>query len=205
MEELNLENLIFGEKEEIPPKPMYVHWILLALALVIAVVITAFWPKGQGDIHGEPAPDMISWRGADSDLAGQLYRFDIVVFTPRLDPSGWNAEKISFGVKSENGYFMTNISSASPNTLTVDSGKSATWLPGEGTSLDYVVFTAWAGEHIVGYAVAKVRPAVVGIAVGEPLYTAEILESVTFPLIDGEFQDVTEEYISQQIEELKQE
>ena len=203
MEELNLENLIFGEKEEAPPKPLYLHWVLLAVALV-AVLLISFWPKGQAeDIYGELAPDMVSWRSYDKDVTGMLYRFHYVAFTPKLDPEKWNAEKITFGVKAESGFFVTNISSANPHILTVDSGKTATWLPKEGTDTDYVVFTAWAGEHIVGLAVAWIQPGVGDAALGLPLFEVELLGSVTFPMMDGKFQNVTEEYIEEQIKELK--
>ena len=205
MEELNFEKLIFGKPEEAPPKPLYLHWIVLSLVLV-AVILAVFWPKGgvvPGEIYGELAPDMISWRTSDEIVTGMFYEYNYVSFTPELDPDQWDAEKITFGVKAESGLFMTNTSSANPNTLTVDSGKTATWLPEEGQSQDYVVFTAWAGEHIVGYAVVKIQPAVGDAVVGGPMYEVELLGSATFPLMDGQFQNVTEEYIQEQIDELK--
>ena len=201
MEELNFEKLIFGKPEEVPPRPLYLHWIVLGLVLA-AVLLAVFWPAGRaGEIYGELAPDMVSWKMADQQISATRYRF--VTFTPELDPDQWDAEKITFGVKAENGFFMTNISSANPNTLTVDSGKTAAWIAGEGASQDYVVFTAWAGEHIVGFAVVKIQPAVGDAVVGGPMYEVELLGSATFPLMDGEFQNVTEEYIQEQIEELK--
>ena len=202
MEELNFEKMIFGEKEEAPPKPLRLHWAVLgAVVLVLLILLWSQRPAAQ--FYEEAAPDMIAWRGVDRELAGQIYRIDVLTFTPRLDPENWGAEKIAFGLQADSGYFMTNISSANPNILTVDSGKSATWIPEEGAEEDYVVFTAWAGEHIVGYAVVRVRPAE-AVTAGESLYEVTSLCSAVFPLVDGEYQDVTQEYIQQKAEELKQ-
>ena len=210
MEELNLENLIFGEKEETPPKPLYLHWAVVAV--LVTVVLAVFLGNSgiaqiggaEPGIYGELAPDMISWKTSDKQVSAQLYRYDTVTFMPELDPEEWGVERIAFGVKADSGFFTTNMSSADPHILTVDSGKSAVWTAGEGTSYDYVVFTAWAGEHIVGFAVAKIQPAVGDAVVGGPMYKVKILGSAVFPLVDGQFQNVTEEYIQQKVDELKQ-
>ena len=203
LEELNFEKLIFGEEEKRPVKLLRVHWIVLAAVMVIAVALIAFWPKDRGEPYGEAAPDMVSWRSMDKDVAGAIYRRDFLIFTPELDAGEWGVEKIVFGVQAQSGFFVTNTSSATPNNVTVNSGKSATWIPAEEKTSDYVTFTAWAGEHIVGYAVVKIQP-IGEVASSMPsLYEVEILDSVLFPLKDGEFQNVTEEYVRQRMEELK--
>ena len=122
-----------------------------------------------------------------------------VTFYPNLDAGQWGGEKISFHIHADRGSFIIPVNFASPSNATVESGIPVTWksgLLGDG----YVEFVAWAGDHIVGYALAKIEP------LGEDsLYShsVEILGSVTFPLMDGKFQNVTEEYIQEQIKELK--
>ena len=200
MEKLNLENVIFGEKEETPPKPLYLHWILLAAALVMTVLLSAWWvrnERAQVELHEVQTPNMIVYHA--SSVFDAVFSVGDVTFYPMLDSGQWGGEKMSFHMHADRGYFIIPMNFASPSNAHVENGAPATWksgLLGDG----YVEFVAWAGDHIVGYALAKIEP------LGEDsLYShsVEILGSVTFPMENGEFQNVTEEYVQEQIKELK--
>ena len=220
-QELDFEKLIFGETEKEKPKRPDKRWLILPVFLAVAVLAVLLWPGretpqkpvptvGATGIYGVLAPEMISWRVNDKFYSGLDFRKH-VWFTPDLDPQQWGAERIEFHIRANAGEF-TNISVSSylPATF-VENGNTAVW---RGTSVMdgdalqtgetvYVEFIARAGEHIVGFALAQVLPSTENMHLTQ--YTVEILGGAVYPLVNGEFQNVTEEYAQQQIEALKKE
>lgn len=69
--------------------------------------------------------------------------------------------------------------------------------------LAYVDMIVYDGELIVGYAVCKLQDRTGKENPLEFVYEAEIVKSVSFPQIDGKYQKVSEEYVLEQIEQLK--
>ena len=220
-QELDFEKLIFGETEKEKPKRPDKRWLILPVFLAVAVLAVLLWPGreepetpeltvGANGIYGVLAPEMISWRVNDKFYSGLDYTRH-VWFTPSLDPQQWGAERIEFHIRANAGEF-TNISVSSYLLATfVGNGNTAVW---RGTSVMdgdalqtgetvYVEFIARAGEHIVGFALAQILPSTGNMHLTQ--YTVEILGATAYPLVDGEFQQVTEDDVSQQIQALKEE
>ena len=65
----------------------------------------------------------------------------------------------------------------------------------------YIDIVVRDGSHIIGYAVIKLyRP-----DEGSVQYCSALLKSVSFPLVDGSYQDVTEDYVQTQLQQIKAE
>lgn len=61
----------------------------------------------------------------------------------------------------------------------------------------YIDIIVRSNDHITGYAVIHIKPA------NKPGFQSTLLTSVSFPQIDGEYQDIPEEYVQQQIQSVK--
>lgn len=70
--------------------------------------------------------------------------------------------------------------------------------PGENTI--YVELIIKADKHIIGYAIFEIVPV---DGWGENAYTAVLVHSVYYPIVDGQFQTISEEFVRQEIENYK--
>lgn len=214
MEELDFEKILFGEPEKENLKPLDMRWVLLPLILAVIAFAVLLWPRqeepeatdcttGAEAFYGVLAPDMVSCRVYEFSSGFNPTKY--VWFTPSLDAQEWGSEKITFQINADSGSFLEALLSAvyvpEKGIWSVESGGTATWmgddLAAEGT---YVEFVARTGEYIIGYAVAEILP-----AEEQQLskYTVKILGSAVFPLVDETFQPITEEYIRQQMDDLR--
>jgi hypothetical protein len=87
--------------------------------------------------------------------------------------------------------------------LSVKSGDKFRWVDsnesGSRILCDYVEIIIKLEEHIIGYAVIEINHEA-GLN-----YNAVVLKSVLFPQIDGEYQNVSEEYVEAAIKKIKEE
>lgn len=92
-----------------------------------------------------------------------------------------------------------------PTSLSVPNGTQIYWQNITETDLfagehAYVDIIIWADDHIVGYAV-------VDIYLADPAslsFGAAILESISFPTINGEFQDISQAYVQREMMKIRE-
>ena len=70
----------------------------------------------------------------------------------------------------------------------------------------YINIMLYEGNNIVGYAVVEIRTEDAFDAAEQTyMYYAKLLESVSFPKVDGNYQQITDEYVESEIERIKSE
>ena len=75
------------------------------------------------------------------------------------------------------------------------------WINLDGYAPAFMEIVLREEEHIVGYAVIKISPIEdLGSELG---YVSQLLRSVSFPKVDGQYQDISEEYVAEQIRRVK--
>lgn len=96
---------------------------------------------------------------------------------------------------AENGetIYWTSLSQADDGGFTTYTGRTA-----------YIRITIYEGEHIVGYAVVQIYAA---NQEEDPLpaYRARLLQSVSFPRVNGGYQQITEEYVQAEMDRIQTE
>ena len=140
---------------------------------------------GEGITHGGGASKGISL----------LFRF----------PEDYFGEaKISFVVSTDYGHFLTT-DRISQETVVVDNGSIIWWRHGRVEEVEknkkgrfYVNVIIYADEKAVGYGIIDFCYGLNNLNV--PIFWTTGFTTVCYPLIDGEYQDVTEEYLWEQIE-----
>ena len=140
---------------------------------------------GEGITHGGGASKGISL----------LFRF----------PEDYFGEaKISFVVSTDYGRFLTT-DRISQETVVVENGSIIWWRHGRVEEVEknktgrfYVNVIIYADEKAVGYGIIDFCYGLNNLNV--PIFWTTGFTTVCYPLIDGEYQDVTEEYLWEQIE-----
>ena len=140
---------------------------------------------GEGITHGGGASKGISL----------LFRF----------PEDYFGEaKISFVVSTDYGHFLTT-DRISQETVVVENGSIIWWRHGRVEEVEknkkgrfYVNVIIYADERAVGYGIIDFCYGLNNLNV--PIFWTTGFTTVCYPLIDGEYQDVTEEYLWEQIE-----
>ena len=105
-----------------------------------------------------------------------------------------------FFCTTKEGYFPVNFK-ANKN-VTAKSGETIYWVGFVGANNkeikhDFVDIILKIDDNIIGYAVIEIH-----LASGAT-HNAELLKSVVFPKIDGEYQNVTEKYVKNEIKKVK--
>lgn len=123
-----------------------------------------------------------------------------------LDDQYFAEHEVVFDVKLEYGNFRDKRKQSLGKQFTVKSGETIYWTKYEQGTTDrtmgeatYVDITIKADGHIVGYTVIKI----VRLRPEFSIYTAYLVKNVTFPLYEGEFQQITEEYVIEQMEKAR--
>ena len=105
-----------------------------------------------------------------------------------------------FEIKVYNGHIF-GIGAGFTRTTTLKVGEETSWqvIIEQSVDMDYVDIVVKVNKNIIGYVVIKIN------RVGDSWlnYTPTILKSVTFPKVNGRYQKVTEEYVQQQIKQVK--
>lgn len=148
--------------------------------------------------------------------------------TLRVEDESWKNQPLTFYVETEYGGYYGDIHNAKykknekdsvaslmdvnfGNTFEVENGETIFWTAKEiyaqsaekgispsefleniGNTI-YTRIIIRCENHIVGYAMVKITHS-------EGWYTASVVRSVFYPLVDGQFQQITEEYVRQEMQ-----
>ena len=113
-------------------------------------------------------------------------------------------EKISFKVVAPHGYYMGVHGEA----VIIENGSTSSWRPNDDVKnmketlnpgAFYVYLLIYAGERPVGFGLMEMS--CLTTPAGPYAVTLRAFRTICYPLVDGEFQNVTEEYLWEQIAE----
>lgn len=127
--------------------------------------------------------------------------------------------KITFAVKVTGGEFETLRQNTLGQSFTAENNTTIVWnhlawflnehkkaddaLPDVFSGDDdfdgsqaFVDIIIYADDHIVGYAVVEIYEVNGSTGVNAYIYNARVLEIVSFPMVDGEFQNITVQYVT---------
>ncbi|HCC36231.1 MAG TPA: hypothetical protein DEQ14_00665 [Treponema sp.] len=132
--------------------------------------------------HGEPIEtelvELSRWNPAFS-------------YNPNSILMKYSDENVLFNCSVDNGYFIKTVSHDASKHVSLRSGDEIFWRP-EGVEYAYVEIALEFEKNIVGYAVIEVIR-----------YSPRVLESVVFRKANGEYQNISEEYMKTAIERIK--
>lgn len=132
-----------------------------------------------------------------------------IPFRLQIQEDYFGDAEITFRVSADYGWLFTQKDSKK-NELTVSNGDVMHWRNGSMTEATekighcgrfYVNVLILADDRIVGYGIIDF--AFYSIEGVMPSFVTDGFTTICFPLIDGKFQDVSEEYVWEQIEEYK--
>lgn len=116
----------------------------------------------------------------------------------------YEGEKIIIKVVAPYGYYL----GANGESVEIENGKTSSWRPGKDLqnmkeALDpgafYVYLLIYAGDRPVGFGLLELS--CLTLPAGPYAVTLRAFQTVCYPLVDGQFQDITEEYLWEQISE----
>ncbi len=132
--------------------------------------------------HGEPIEtelvELSRWNPAFS-------------YNPNSILMKYSDENVLFNCSVDNGYFIKTVSHDASKHVSLRSGDEIFWRP-EGVEYAYIEIALEFEKNIVGYAVIEVIR-----------YSPRVLESVVFRKANGEYQNISEEYMKTAIERIK--
>lgn len=110
-----------------------------------------------------------------------------------------NNNLAKFECKTDNGSFSTSESSLTQN---LEVGNILCWYPNDGasqenTELTIIEIIAMVNDNIVGFAIIEIEDA--GICY------ATLITSIEFPKINGKYQKITQDYVEERINTIKNE
>lgn len=126
--------------------------------------------------------------------------------------------EISFGIEVTGGEFETPRQKSLGQSFTTENNTMIVWnhlewflnehkkednatsdifsddgFDGSQAFADIIIY---ADDHIVGYAVVEIYEVNGATGINAYVYNARVLEIVSFPMVDGEFQDITAKYVT---------